>query len=143
MRAEQISIFLENKPGRLARVIRILAEVGVNIRALSLADTSDFGVLRLIVHDTAKARQALKQNGYTVRSTQVLAVELDDKPGGLLKVLDFLHGKGINIEYMYAYASPMGSNAIMIFRFDEMDRAESILREADASLVNGATLYTI
>jgi len=104
MRAEQISVFLENKAGRLAEVAAILAEADVNIRALALADTSDFGVLRLIVNDNQKAIQALKNRGFTVSKTDVVAVEVEDRPGELFKILDMLAGEGINIDYVYVIA---------------------------------------
>ncbi|MGA8178690.1 MAG: ACT domain-containing protein, partial [Desulfobacterales bacterium] len=100
MRAEQISVFLENKAGRLAEVTGILSEAKVNIRALALADTSDFGVLRLIVDNNEKAVEALKNRGFTVGRTDVLAVEVEDRPGGLHSILDILNGAGINVEYM-------------------------------------------
>ncbi len=128
MNAEQISIFVENKAGRLAEVAKILAEADINIRALSLADTSDFGVLRLIVNDTVKGRDVLREMGFTVRRTEVAAVEVTDRPGGLLKVLDILNGGGVNIEYMYAYAHPPGGAAVMIFRFDNMPQALELLK---------------
>ena len=103
MRVEQISIFLENKSGRLAEVTRIIADAGVNIRSLSLADTTDFGVLRLIVDQTDRAQQILKANGFTGGKTDVLAVAVPDRPGGLAKILEVLDGEGINVEYMYAF----------------------------------------
>ena len=90
MRVEQISVFLENKAGRLAEVTQTLSEAGVNIRALSLADTSDFGVLRMIVSDNKEAEEALKAQGFTVSKTDVVAVEVEDKPGGLHKILDLI-----------------------------------------------------
>lgn len=127
MRAEQISIFLENKAGRLAEVTATLRDANVNIRALSLADTTDFGILRLIVNDNQKAEKVLKDEGFTVGKTDVIAVEVDDNPGGLNQVLDPLTREGINVEYMYAFANPHGKNAIMIFRFDNIDKAIEIL----------------
>ncbi|MGD9733743.1 MAG: ACT domain-containing protein, partial [Desulfamplus sp.] len=105
MRVEQISIFLENKAGRLAEVTAILRDANVNIRALSLADTTDFGILRLIVNDNQAAEQALKREGFTVGKTNVLAIEVADVPGGLNNVLDPLTSAGINVEYMYAFAN--------------------------------------
>ncbi len=140
MPVEQISIFLENKVGRLAEVARILAEAGVNIRALSLADTSDFGVLRLLVNDNAKARDVLRDNGFTVRVSRVAAVPLADRPGGLLAVLDILVAGGVNIEYMYAYANPTGGTAVMIFRFDPMDRGLAVLSENGIPLLSDREL---
>ncbi|MBL0714717.1 MAG: ACT domain-containing protein [Desulfosarcina sp.] len=141
MRAEQISVFLENKTGRLCEVTGILAEARVNIRALALADTSDFGVLRLIVDHTEKAREALKKAGFTVGKTNVLAVEVPDRPGGLHDILDLLHSSGINVEYMYAFVQQSGSNAVMIFRFDNTDEALRVIQENGLKVIDGETLY--
>ena len=143
MRAEQISVFLENKAGRLAEVTAILAETGVNIRALALADTSDFGVLRLIVSDNEKAVTALKNQGFTVGRTDVVAVEVEDKPGGLHRILDMLNQAGINVEYMYAFVTQSGNNAIMIFRFDNIDEAVKLLEENNVKVINGSQVYTL
>lgn len=143
MKVEQISVFLENKAGRLAEVSSILAEAGVNIRALSLADTSDFGVLRLIVNDNKKAEESLKSHGFTVGKTDVVAVEVEDKPGGLNKILDLLYRKSINVEYMYAFVQPSGNNAVMIFRFDHLDEAVKILEENGVPVINGRKVYTL
>ncbi len=143
MMARQISIFLENKAGRLAEVARILADASVNIRALSLADTSDFGVLRLIVNNAARARDVLKDNGFTVRVTEVAAVGVEDRPGGLLKILDLMDDAGVNIEYMYAYANPQGGNAVMIFRFDPMEKGLEVLKMAAVPLMDENDLSAI
>ncbi|MEW5736660.1 MAG: ACT domain-containing protein [Thermodesulfobacteriota bacterium] len=140
MQTKQISVFLENKVGRLAEVARILARDGVNIRALSLADTSDFGVLRLLVSDADKARHALKDNGFTVRVSDVTAVPVKDEPGGLLRVLDILLAASINIEYMYAYANPKGGKAVMIFRFEPEERAVSVLAENGITVLGAEDL---
>ena len=129
MRAEQISIFLENKTGRLAEVTEILSQAGVNIRALSLADTSDFGVLRLIVDDNEKATSSLKERGFTVGKTNVVAVEVPDRPGGLFSILDLLSKGRVNVEYMYAFVRQSGEHAVMIFRFDNTDEAIKLLQE--------------
>ncbi len=143
MKAEQISIFLENKAGRLAEVTGTLSKAGVNIRALSLADTTDFGVLRLIVDDNNKAEQVLKDAGFTVRITHVVAVEVDDRPGGLHYILDALTRSNINVEYMYAFVQQSGDNAIMIFRFDQTDEAISVLEKNNIRIINGSRLYTM
>ncbi|MDR2694960.1 MAG: ACT domain-containing protein, partial [Deltaproteobacteria bacterium] len=103
MKVEQLSIFLENKTGRLAEVTRTLGKAGINIRALSLADTSEFGILRLIVDNREKAKSALKEQGFTVGRTQVVAVRVDDRPGGLDDILQLLSDRSINVEYMYAF----------------------------------------
>jgi hypothetical protein len=141
MRVEQISVFLENKAGRLAEVARILAEAGVNIRALSLADTSDFGILRLIVNDNDKAKEVLSQHGFTVGKTDVVAVEVEDRPGGLHKILDVLFRANINVEYMYAFVQQSGDNAVIIFRFDNLDEAVKVLTANGVTVINGSQVY--
>jgi len=143
MQAEQISVFLENKAGRLAEVTGILSEANVNIRALALADTSDFGVLRLIVDDNIKALEALKNRGFTVGRTDVLAVEVEDKPGGLHRILAMLNNAKINVEYMYAFVQHTGKNAVMIFRFDNIDEAVKVLEEHHVKVINGKEVYTL
>ena len=143
MRVEQISIFLENKAGRLAEVTGILAEAGINIRALALADTSDFGVLRLLVNDNQKAEAALKQRGFTVSKTRVVAVEVSDQPGGLHHILELLDQAGINVEYMYAFVQQSGDNAVMIFRFDQTDAAIKALEADGLCVIDGERLYTM
>ena len=141
MRAEQISVFLENKAGRLCEVTGALAEAQINIRALALADTSDFGVLRLIVDQTEKAKEALKKAGFTVGKTNVLAVEVPDRPGGLYEILNLLQTNNINVEYMYAFVQQSGSNAVMIFRFDNTDEALRVIQEKGLRVIDGQTLY--
>lgn len=143
MRAEQISIFLENKAGRLAEVTATLRDAKVNIRALSLADTTDFGILRLIVNDNQKAEKVLKDEGFTVGKTDIIAVEVDDNPGGLNRVLDPLTRAGINVEYMYAFANPQSKNAIMIFRFDNIDKAIEILAQNSIKVIKGEDVYNL
>jgi len=143
MRAEQISVFLENKAGRLAEVTAILAEAGVNIRALAVADTSDFGVLRLIVDDNSKAVESLKNHGFTVGKTDVVAVEVEDRPGGLHRILGILHKAEINVEYMYAFVQHSGKNAVMIFRIDNIADAVKILEEHKVTVIDGNKVYTM
>lgn len=143
MQAEQISIFIENKAGRLSDVTGILARAGVNIRALAVADTSDFGVLRLIVDNTAKAEDTLKNAGFTVRKTRVVAVKVEDNPGGLHRILDVLKTAGINVEYMYAFVQHSGEKAIMIFRFDHTEDAIRVLTENGIAVIDGKTLSTL
>jgi hypothetical protein len=143
MHVEQISVFLENKSGRLSEVTGILAENGVNIRALALADTSDFGVLRLIVDDKEKAVSVLKDNGFTVGKTQVVAVEVEDRPGGLHRILEIIKSNDLNVEYMYAYVKHTAQNAIMIFRFDNVTAAIQTLQAQGVTVVDGQRLYAI
>lgn len=132
---EQISIFIENREGRLAEVTAILRDANVNIRALSLADTTDYGVLRLIVNDNEKAETALKKEGFTVGKTQVLAVEVKDVPGGLNSILDPLYENEINLEYMYSFASPRCKNSVMIFRLDDHDKALKIFEQKNIKVI--------
>lgn len=143
MRVEQISIFLENRAGRLAEVTRVLGEAGLSIRALSLADTSDFGILRLIVNDNDKAKLVLKEHGFTVGMTNVVAVEVEDRPGGLNKILEILSKKNINVEYMYAFVQHGGENAVIIFRFDDTDAAVKLLLDHNITVLDGKTVYTL
>jgi hypothetical protein len=143
MRLEQISIFLENKAGRLAEVSRVLSEAGVNIRALSLADTSDFGILRLIVDNNDKAKAVLKEHGFTVGKTDVVAVEVEDRPGGLSHILDILSQKNVNVEYMYAFVQHSGKDAVIIFRFDDIDTAVRLLQENHVKVLEGKIVYTL
>ncbi len=135
MVVEQLSIFLENKAGRLLDVTHILNEAKINIRALSLADTSDFGILRVIVDDTEKAKNLLKEHGLTVGRTSVVAVEVPDVPGGLDKVLTILSEARVNVEYMYAFVQRSKDNATLIFRFDKTDDALAVLKQHNISIV--------
>jgi hypothetical protein len=143
MKVEQISVFLENKSGRLAEVASVLAGAGINIRALSLADTTDFGILRLIVNDTEKAKQVLKDNGFTVGKTEVIAVEVPDRPGGLAHILEVMTEEGVNVEYMYAFVQRSGGNAIIIFRFDELEKAIHALQKAGVVILKGEDVYAL
>ena len=135
MKAEQLSVFLETRAGRLAEVTHTLAEAGVNIRALSLADTSDFGILRLIVDDQEKAKSVLKEHSFTLGRTSVVAVQVPDTPGGLDSVLQFVSQHGINVEYMYAFVQEGGGSATMIFRFDRIDQAIEVLKAKNIPII--------
>jgi len=143
MKVEQISIFLENKPGGLAQVTRVLKERDINIRALSLADTTDFGILRLIVDKVQEARDVLKNEGFTVGRTEVVAVEVPDRPGGLHIIVDALSSERINVEYMYAFVERSGENAVIIFRFDDTDRAIEVLQEKGLRVLPGEKVYRL
>lgn len=137
MKVEQISIFIENKSGRLAEVTGILGEAGVNIRALSLADTSDFGILRLIVDKPSQALEILRSNSFTVNMTEVVGVEVPDQPGGLASILTVLDKNSINVEYMYAFVERSGGNAVIIFRFDNVDEAINVLGQHGIKVLEG------
>jgi hypothetical protein len=143
MKVEQISIFIENKSGRLAEVTQVIGEAGVNIRALSLADTSDFGILRLIVDKTDQAKSVLKEHGFTVNKTEVVAVEVPDRPMGLFGILKVLDQNKINVEYMYAFVERCGENAVIIFRFDDTESAIRTLLENGFNVLEGERLYSM
>ncbi len=132
----QLAVFLENKPGRLASVADVLSKAGVNIRALSVAETKDYGVVRLIPDDPLKAKDALVKEGYAVIETEVLAVEVPDKPGGLAQVTALLAKEGINIEYTYASVIRVQDKAIVILQVDDRERASETLRKAQVRLLN-------
>ncbi len=141
MKIEQIAIFMENKPGHLRTICRTLSDAGINITTLSLADTQQYGILRLLTNNCEKARQALADAGFVVNVTEVLAVEVDDKPGGLLRVLDIIGENGINIEYMYAFTFRRSENAIMVFRFDNPDKAIGALQQANVKVLPAIDLF--
>ena len=140
MKIQQLSIFAENKPGHLAGPCRLLAEQGVDIRALSVADTQRFGILRLIVSDAAKATKILEAAGHVVKATEVLAVEVADVPGGLAQVLTALEGSPVNIEYMYAFPFSHQGKAVLIFRFSDPDAAIAVLKTKGIPVLTGDLL---
>ncbi len=140
MKIQQLSLFAENRPGHIAAPCRLLARAGVDIRALSLADTQRFGILRLIVSDSVKATQMLEEAGFAVKTTEVLAVEVPHRPGGLSEVLALFEGTTINIEYMYAFPFGRGERAILIFRFDNPDAALERLQAAGINVLDGGEL---
>jgi len=141
VKVEQISIFIENKSGRLAEVAKVVGDAGVNIRALSLADTSDFGILRLIVDRTEAATEALKKHNFTVSNTEVVAVEVPDRPKGLYGILEILDRHQVNVEYMYAFVERCGENAVIIFRFDHTEEAIRVLTANGVNVLKGERVY--
>lgn len=143
MKVSQLSVFLENKSGRLAEVTRTLSDAGVNIRALSIADTIDYGLLRLIVDDPVKARAALTEEGCTVAMTEVLAIEVPDQPGGLADIIKVFAEGGLNIEYMYAFVGTSGRNAIVIFRTQNVDEAIATLNQRGVRILTGEELHSL
>lgn len=143
MKVSQLSVFLENKSGRLADVTRTLADADINIRALSIADTIDYGLLRLIVNDPVKAKSALTDEGFTVAMTEVLAIEIPDRPGGLAGIIDIFSGSQLNIEYMYAFVGTSGQNAIVIFRMQNVDEAIAALQKKGVRILTGEELHSL
>ena len=142
MKVEQITIFLENKPGGLEKVTKILKDAQINIRTLAVADTSDFGIVRLIVNNVELATKVLKESGFTVSRTTVVAVEVPDRPGGLHSILEVLAKENINIAYMYAFVEKSGENAVMLFRFDQQDTAIDVLLKNGITVLPGEKLYS-
>lgn len=140
---KQISLFLENKKGRLAHVCRVLGDSGINIRALSIADTADFGVLRLIVNEPLKAYDILKETGFVVNITDVLAIEVPDIPGGLAAALEKLDQSGINVEYTYAFIGNASKDALVIIRVENPADAIEAIKESGIKVLGGKEVYTL
>ena len=143
MKVKQLEIYLENKSGRLADISRTLAENAINIRALSLADTADSGILRLVVNDTTKAQQVLTENGFTVALTEVLAVEVPDKPGALDCILQMAAKGGLNVEYLYAFSKKSGESGMLLFRFDDQDAAVEVFHKAGCPLLSDDEVHSL
>ncbi len=143
MKIKQLTVFIENRPGRLADVTAILQGAGIDIRALSLADTSDFGILRLIVSRPAEAAALLREAGAMATMTDVLAVSMRDEPGGFAGVARHLSEAGINIEYLYAFVSRNEGEAVVILRADDPDKGGALLQKAGVRLLGDAEVYNL
>ena len=142
MKIQQLSLFLENKPGQVRVPCRALADAGINILTLSLADTQQFGILRLIVRDWERAKRVLEQAGCVTNVTEVLAVDVPDRPGGLADLLDLLDRNKTNIEYVYAFTSgTRGHKAALVFRFADPDAAIAVLRQNDIGILSAEQLF--
>lgn len=138
MNIQQLSLFVENEPGQILKPCRLLADAGINIRTLSVADTKQFGILRLIVSDPKRALELFQASGYVVNVTEVVAIEVPDRPGGLSGVIAVFEHSDINIEYMYAFPFGRADTAVLIFRFDRPDAAVKLLEAAGVSVVSSA-----
>lgn len=143
MTVQQISVFIENRPGRLAQATSVLGGADVNIRALSLAETSDFAILRLIVDRTDLAKEVLKKAGFTVEKTDVVAVEVPDRPMGLAGILQLLDEARIAVEYLYAFFERCGDNAVIIFRFDNSAQAVAALTTQGVKVLPAESVYAM
>lgn len=139
----QVSVFLENRAGSLLEILKTLAKGGINIRALSIAEVSDYGVLRIMVNDPEKARDILKASGHTASLTPVLVVEVPDRPGGLASVLEPLAENGINIEYTYAFVEKSGDNALVVLRIENMNEAARLLEKSGARILSAEEVYNL
>ncbi len=138
MNVRQIGLFIENRAGRLQTVAQRLGDAGIDIRALSLADTSDFGILRLIVNRTEDAVAVLKQAGFTLKLAEVVAAEIPDRAGGLASVLAVLEAAGMNVEYMYAFVEKTASQAVLVFRFNDPAAAVQALQQVGIRVLQEA-----
>lgn len=141
MSVKQISIFIENKKGSLAEVTKFIADRKINLKALSIADTQDFGILRIITDKPDEARNMLKNEGYTVTATSVLAVELTDAPGSMASILSVLSESDISVEYTYAFVSTVENKAYMIFRVDDNNKATKALIAANLPVINQEDIF--
>ncbi|MGB9736347.1 MAG: ACT domain-containing protein [bacterium] len=134
--AQQISVFIENTRGRLREITELLKNQNIDIKAITIADTPDFGVVRMITSDNQKALKILKEGGFTTRTTDVIAIKIENKPGSLFNVLSVLDKHGINVEYLYSYAASPEKEAILIFRFDNNETAQKILADTNISILS-------
>jgi hypothetical protein len=141
MKVKQISIFLENKPGALRRPVQLLGKGRFNILALSLADTQQFGILRFIVQDWEKARALLEQEGFVVKVTDMVALEVSNAPGGLASILAALDKSHVNLEYMYGFTEAKEGKGLLLFRFDDPDRAITALQDKGINPVRSVELF--
>ncbi|RKX93831.1 MAG: amino acid-binding protein [Spirochaetes bacterium] len=136
MKVKQISVFLENTTGRLAEVTRVLGTGNINLRAISIADTADFGILRLIVDTPEKTMELLKKAGFTAKITEVIGVLVNDKPGGLMKIMDIFNKEGVNIEYLYSSLINEEGDAVIIFRVEDIDHGLGIVEKAGLKAIS-------
>jgi hypothetical protein len=141
MKVKQLSLFLENKPGALSRPVNLLAEANINILTLALADTQQFGILRLIVSDWQAAKALLEREGLVVNVTDMIAIEVADKPGGLASILTEIEKTGVNLEYMYGFTLKQEGKGLLAFRFDEPDRAIEALKQQGINPIESVELY--
>jgi hypothetical protein len=151
MKLKQLSLFLENKPGNVRKACRTLADNGINIETMALADTEQFGILRILVKDWEKAKDVFEKNGVVVRVSEVVALAVGHRPGGLADILDALDAEGLNIEYMYGFFQHLGNdkngitdmqgNAIIVFRFDNPDVAVKKLNDRNIRVIGNQELF--
>ena len=143
MKLKQLSVFLENKPGQLLLPCQVLSGAGINIQTLCLADTQQFGILRIVVEDWKAAKDVLEKNGCVVKLTEVVAIEVEDRPGGLARIIDILDKGRVNIEYMYAFTFGRNNRAVLIFRFDDPDSAIELLQTNGINIVGAPDFFKL
>ena len=136
MKLKQLSLFLENKPGALTAPCRLLAQEGINIVTFALADTQQFGILRFVTKDWERAQRLLEQNGFVAKVNDLVAIEVPDRPGGLVEVLEVVEKAGVNVEYMYAFTIKQGGNGVLAFRFNDPDAAVRALQSSHIRMMS-------
>ena len=143
MKIKQLSIFLQNKMGSLSKPLEVLTVANVNIRAMCMADTSEFGILRLVVDDPEKGKEALEENNFLVKITEIIGVEMNDTPGGLTTVLDIIKDNLIDLEYLYAFSHEKSEKAILLLHADDIDKLISVLQENNVPIVSAKEVYNL
>ena len=143
MTTQQLSIFMENKPGQLVKVTQTLKDAQIDIRAMSLADTKDFGIVRMIVSDTDKAQEAMREAGFMSTITQVMWIAMDDQPGGLSKITDLMAQAEVNIDYLYACITVIGKDAYIVMHVDNEKKASQVLADAGIKMVSTADIAAL
>jgi len=143
MKIKQLSIFLQNKMGSLAKPLEVLTVADVNIRAMCMADTSEFGILRLVVDDPEKGKEALEQNNFLVKMTEIIGVEMNDTPGGLTSVLKTIRDNNIDLEYLYAFTHDKADKAILLLHADDIDKLIEVLQNSNITIVPSEEVYNL
>ena len=141
MKVKQLSLFLENKPGSLSRPVKLLAKAKLNILTLSIADTQQFGILRCVLRDWERAKQLLEKEGFVVKVSDLVAIEVADAPGGLADILEILEKTGVNLEYMYGFTLKREGKGVLAFRFDDPDRAIAALQKKGINPIRSVDLF--
>ena len=141
MKVKQLSLFLENKPGALSRPVKLLSRAKLNILTMSIADTQQFGILRFVVRDWEKAKRLLERDGFVVKVSDMVAIEVADKPGGLADILVTVEKARVNLEYMYGFTLKTEGKGVLAFRFDDPDRAIAALQKKGINPVSSADLF--
>ena len=143
MKVTQISVFMENTPGRLAEVTKVLGNANINILALTIAETGEFGVLRMIVNDSKKAVDAIRKNDFTTAVTEVVAIEIPNVPGSLAHIVEIFNKEKINIEYVYAFVSHSRDGAVIVMRFENTDQALKVLKKSGITVLTNEEVVTL
>lgn len=143
MKITQISVFLENRKGRLFEVCSLLGKNKINIRALTIAESPEFGILRVVVNKPEEAKKVLKDAGFVANQTEIVAIEIGDKPGGLAEVLSILNKNDVNIEYMYGFVEKSANKALMVFRFEDPDKAIDILKKNKINIIGSKDIVEL